>query len=58
MYYLYEYVTVLNTQMITNKIDDIRETMKMIEYEKLIRLRTANTRPDKTKWDVSNLVRF
>jgi hypothetical protein len=58
MYYVYEYITVLNTQMIINKIEDVRETMKMIEYEKLIRLRTANTKPDKTKWDVSNLVRF
>ncbi len=58
MYYIYEYIIILQSQMTVNKIDDVREVMKMITYEKMIKLRTANKNPDKSKWDVSNMVRF
>jgi hypothetical protein len=58
MYFVHEYITILNSQIQINKIDDVREIIKMLQYEKMIKLRTGSSRPDRNKWDSSNFVRF
>ncbi len=32
--------------------------MKQVTYDKMVKIRSGSTRPDKGKWDVTNLVRF
>jgi hypothetical protein len=58
MYFVHEYITILNSHIHVNKIDDIREMIKMLPYDKMTRVRTGNSRPDRNKWDSSNNVRF
>lgn len=58
MYYVYEYLIILTSNIAVSKADDIREVIKMINYEKVVKLRTGSNRPDSNKWDLSNVVRF
>jgi hypothetical protein len=37
---------------------DIRECIKQLDYQKVVRLRAGQSNPDKFKWDPSNSVRF
>jgi hypothetical protein len=58
MYYINEYLIILNSHFVINKADDIREVIKQLNYKKIVKLRTGTTNPDSGKWDYSNLVRF
>lgn len=58
MYYVFEYLSVINSMRQKDKVNDVRELIKQVNYTKLVKVRSASTQPDRFKWDPSNFVRF